>query len=254
MERMDDPSPTAEELLRVEDVAAILGVEQVTVYRWCRQGRLTCLKPGKSWRIRRTALDAFLRRSERPKTLAGHLGAFFELPDQVLAAAEDSALLTRFDAAFFQAGEARGGLLVKLYEPNQMSRRALAAAYQQDGLDTSYLERLGRLRWCSVDAPEEAVGVLGHLLEENTEDDRALWVNLNWTEAITLETALQQQAALAELVATHPLVVATGVVEPAAETWPPPEQQWQLLGSLRGVIRFARAGLMLSRVVPPPIG
>jgi hypothetical protein len=89
---------------------------------------------------------------------------------------------------------------------------------------------------------------------EQAEGETPLWVNINWSASIALETALRQQAELAALVRTHPLVVATGVVEPAAETWPPPEQQWQLLGSLRGVIRFAHAGLMLSRVVPPPTG
>jgi excisionase family DNA binding protein len=246
------PQPT-EDLLSVEQVAGVLGVESVTVYRWCRQGRLTCLKPGKSWRIRRTALEAFLRRSERPRTLAALLGAFLEMPDQLLAVAEDAALLTRLDAAFFQAGEARGALLVKLYEPRQTARHALVRAYQQYGLDTVSLEARGDLRLCPVSAPEEALGVLRHVLTA-AEDERPFWVNLNWTDTITLEMALEQQAALSELVATHPLVMATGVVEPAAETWPPAEQQWQLLGSLRGVIRFARAGLMLSRVVPPPTG
>ena len=40
-------------------------------------------------------------------------------------------------------------------------------------------------------------------------------------------------------------------VESAVKTWPPAQEQWRLLGALRGVIRFAHAGLMLSRVPPP---
>jgi excisionase family DNA binding protein len=231
-----------------------LAVEPVTVYRWCRQGRLVCLKPGKSWHVRRAALDAFLRRAERPRTLAAHLGAFLKVPDQVLAVAEDADRLTHLDAAFFQAGEARGGRLVKLYEPTPMSRRALAMAYRRHGLDAAYLEAIGRLQWGPVAAPEEAIAVLRQILEQQAGDERPLWVNLNWTHKISLETALRQQAGLAELIATYPLVVMTGVVEPADELWPPPHQQWQLLGSLRGVIRFSRVGLMLSRVVPPPPG
>jgi excisionase family DNA binding protein len=246
-----DHSPrSAENLLSVAEVAGILGVDPVTVYRWCRQGRLVCLKPGKAWRIRRSALEAFLRRAERPRTLAAHLGAFLELPDQVLAVAEDAPLLTQLDAAFFQAGAARGARLAKLYEPQQTPRRVLAAAYQQHGLETAWLEERGQLQWCPLSAPEEAVAILA----ETADADQPLWVTLNWTAAMALETALEQQAAFAELVAAHPLVVVTGVVEPAAATWPPPAQQWQLLGSLRGVIRFAHAGLMLSRVVPPPTG
>jgi excisionase family DNA binding protein len=53
------------DLLSAEDVAGYLGVGQVTVYRWCREGRLPCLKIGKSWRIRRTALEDFLRHQRR---------------------------------------------------------------------------------------------------------------------------------------------------------------------------------------------
>jgi excisionase family DNA binding protein len=251
---VSDGSGQNDEFLSAEAVAHVLGVEPVTVYRWCRQGRLPCLKPGKSWRIRRTALDAFLRRSERPRTLGAQLGAFLEVPDQVLAVAADADLLTRLDSAFFQAGEARGGLLVKLYEPTKIPRRTLAAAYRQHGLDMEWLEAAGRFQWCPLAAAEETIPTLRQFLTKQAGEEHPFWVNINWTEEIALETALRQQAELAELVTVSPLVVATGVVEPAAETWPPPEQQWQLLGSLRGVIRFARAGLMLSRVMSPPVG
>jgi hypothetical protein len=60
---------------------------------------------------------------------------------------------------------------------------------------------------------------------------------------------LQQHAELAALVAAHPLAVMNGMIEPAVQEWPAAELQWQLLGSLRGVIRYARTGLLLSRVV-----
>ncbi len=161
---MEPSSRVGEELLSADDVARYLELEPVTIYRWCRDGRLPCLKLGKVWRIRRSALDAFLRQAERPRTLAAHLGAFLEVPDQVLAVAEDAELLTRLDAAFLQAGETRGGRLVKLYEPKQTSRRALATAYQQHGLDTASLESSGRLQWCPLAAPEEAVPVLRQVL------------------------------------------------------------------------------------------
>jgi excisionase family DNA binding protein len=243
-----------DELLGADDVAQYLELEPVTIYRWCRDGRLPCMKLGKVWRIRRSALDAFLRQAERRRTLVAHLATFLELPDQVLAVTEDADLLTRLDAGFLQVGEARGGRLVKLYEPRQTSRRALVVAYRHHGLDAAYLETIGRLQWCPVAALEEALPALRQVLAQQAGDDRPVWVNLNWTHKISLETALRQQAELAELVATHQLVVMTGVVEPAAEMWPPPPQQWQLLGSLRGVIRFARGGLMLSRVMPPPTG
>jgi excisionase family DNA binding protein len=214
---MDPTSRMGEELLSADDVAQYLELEPVTIYRWCRDGRLPCLKLGKVWRIRRSALDAFLHQAERPRTLVAHLAAFLELPDQVQAVAENADLLTRLDAAFLQVGEARGGSLVKLYEPTQTSRRALAMAYRHHGLDAAHLETMGRLQWCPVAAPEETLPALRQDLAQQAGDARPIWVNLNWTHEISLETALRQQAELAELVATHPLVVMTGVVEPAAE-------------------------------------
>src|SRR5215216_939235 len=63
--------PLEKELLSAEDVAELIGVKESTVWRWCREGNLPCLKVGKHWRVRREALEDFLRRSERPSTLVG---------------------------------------------------------------------------------------------------------------------------------------------------------------------------------------
>ena len=67
--------PQGKDLLHTEDVATYLGVGQVTVWRWCRDGNLPCLKVGREWRIRRDALVRFLERSERsePTGKQGHL-------------------------------------------------------------------------------------------------------------------------------------------------------------------------------------
>ena len=43
----------ADELLGTEEVARLLGVGQVTVWRWCREGALPCAKIGRKWRVRR---------------------------------------------------------------------------------------------------------------------------------------------------------------------------------------------------------
>ena len=237
------------DLLGVEEVARLLGVESVTIYRWCRQGRLPCLKPGKAWRIRRSALEAFLRQAERPRTLPAHLSAFLTLPDQVLALAEDAALLTRLDAVFFQVAEARDAAMLKVYDPTVARRRALREGYRQYGLDIDGLEAAGRFRWCPEREPADGVTTLRQLLAEEGGTARPLWVSFNWGLGVGLAAALRQQAELADLVAAHQLVVMTGVVEPAAKEWPAAEEQWKLLSSLRGVIRFAQAGLILSRVV-----
>src|SRR3712207_2998156 len=101
------------DLLSVEEVAGYLGVGPVTIYRWCREGSLPCLKIGKSWRVRREALEDFLRQGERSATLVGRLRSFLEVPDNVIGVTQNLDMLHRLDAAFFRVGEARGGLLVK---------------------------------------------------------------------------------------------------------------------------------------------
>src|ERR671926_1928412 len=106
---------TGTELLGAGEVAGLVGVKETTVYRWCKEGRLPCLKVGKHWRIRREALEDFLKESELPKTLAGQLSSFLREPDSVLAIAENRDILHRLDAAFFMVGESRDGLLVKFY-------------------------------------------------------------------------------------------------------------------------------------------
>src|SRR5918995_2181153 len=103
------------ELLGAEDVAGLVGVKESTVWRWCREGTLPCLKVGKQWRVRREALEDFLRKGERSVTLVGQLGSFLRVPDSVLAVAQNRDVLHRLDAAFFRVGEARDGLLVKFY-------------------------------------------------------------------------------------------------------------------------------------------
>jgi len=40
------------ELLAATDVAELVGVKETTVYKWCKEGKLPCLKVGKHWRIR----------------------------------------------------------------------------------------------------------------------------------------------------------------------------------------------------------
>jgi excisionase family DNA binding protein len=76
------------ELLAAADVASMIGVKETTVYRWCKEGKLACLKVGKHWRVRREALENFLRESERPRTLVGQLDSFLRVPDNVLAIAQ----------------------------------------------------------------------------------------------------------------------------------------------------------------------
>jgi excisionase family DNA binding protein len=106
---MMDEGFDRDELLEVPQIARYLKVSEVTVYRWCKQGRLPALKLGHSWRVRRSALEDFLERGERSATLFGQLRSFYRIPDNVLAIAQTKELLFRLDVAFFGAGEVPGG-------------------------------------------------------------------------------------------------------------------------------------------------
>ena len=53
-----------EALLGADEVAEHFGVTKTTVYRWCKEGRVPCLKIGKLWRVRREALGYFPKKPE----------------------------------------------------------------------------------------------------------------------------------------------------------------------------------------------
>ena len=247
---MDEPP--AKELLSAEEVAAYLEVQPVTVYRWCRQGRLPCLKLGKVWRIRRAALAEFLRRHEHSPTLAGQLRGFLTVPDQLITIAETREEMYRLDAAFFQVGEARGGLLAKFLgdavDPVPVVREAL----ERHGLEATRLERAGRLRFIPEPDPlRERVAALRRLLAEEAGEGRPIWASFDWVEGGDLEAALQQQEELAALVERAQLVVQTQVLERVGDEWSP-ETRRRLRGAYRGLIQLSADGLSLTRRGPRP--
>ena len=119
-------------------------------------------------------------------------------------------------------------------------------------MDIERLEAGHRFRWCPEGDLGRGVAAVRQLLAEEAPAGRSMWVVLDWLGEPELEVALRQQEQLADLVAAAPLVVATGVVEPEMADWPGADAQWRLLEALRGVIRYNRRGLLLSRVVAPP--
>ena len=52
-----------EPLLGAEEVAGHFGVKKATVYRWCKEGRIPCMKIGKHWRVRREVLEGFPKKA-----------------------------------------------------------------------------------------------------------------------------------------------------------------------------------------------
>jgi len=240
------------DLLGVEEVAEYLGVKAITVYRWCKEERLPCLKIGKHWRIRREALEDFVRRAEQPITLVGQLRLFVRVPDNLIGVAQNLDLMRQLDAAYFQVGEAQGGFLVKLYGGEEQSEDELRAYFKRNGLAVERLEEERRFIMRSEHDPlGERKDELRQLLKEEVDTGRAIWASFDWAKQIDLDTALRQQEALAQLIGSRQHVLKTAVLEEAAEYWTP-----AMLGRAQslasGMIWLSDAGLSLCRVTQLP--
>lgn len=239
------------DLLGAEAVAGLVGVKESTVWRWCREGTLPCLKVGKHWRVRREALEDFLRKGEHPVTLVGQLGSFLRVPDNVLAVAQNRDVLHRLDAAFFRVGEARNGLLVKFYGGEDRSEDELLARLEANDLEAGRLRRDGRFLMRPEDPLYGRDGALGRIVEEANHEGRTVWASFDWVLAVELDKALEQQERLAELVDSRQLVVKTAAIEEAIQGWSP--AALRLAQSLHsGTILASEGGLWLARATPMP--
>src|ERR671921_2585791 len=253
---MQDSKNTAREtqLLTAADVAGMLGVKESTVYRWCSEGKLPCLKIGYHWRIRRGVLEDFLKQSERPRTLVGQLDSFLRVPDSVLAIVQNVDILHRLDAAFFRVGEARGGLLVKFYAGEEHSEEELLSDFEQNGLQASRLKRQGRLLMRAEEEPSRGSRwrQLAQLIEQKGGiEGRTVWASFDWVKPVELETALEQQRQLSELVDARQLVVKTAAIEEAIEEWKA-SQLRQVQSMHTAMILASEEKLSLSRATPMP--
>ena len=50
-----------EEYYSIDEVAKMLNVAYLTVYRWVRSGKLKAVRAGKQYRIKKTDLDKFTK-------------------------------------------------------------------------------------------------------------------------------------------------------------------------------------------------
>src|SRR5215210_6660347 len=251
---MQDRKNTAPEtqLLVVAESFQKKTEKESTVYRWCSEGKLPCLKIGYHWRIRRGVLEDFLKQSERPRTLVGQLDFFLRVPDSVLAIAQNIDILHRLDAAFFRVGEARGGLLVKFYAGEEYSEEELHSDFERNGLQARRLKREGRLL---MRAEEEPLGrtradQLERLIGERGEGS-TVWASFNWVRPVELETALEQQERLTALVDASHLVIKTAAIEEAIDAWMPSELR-RVQSAHSAIILASESGLSLSRATPMP--
>lgn len=237
-------------MLSVDDVGGYLGVGRATVYRWCNEGRLPCLKVGKSWRIRRAAFEDFISRAERSSTLVGQLRSFLTTPDHVIGIAQTPEMLRRLDSAFFQVGEARGGFLVKFYGGETMSAGGLRTTFKENGLGVRRLEAEGRFRFIPEhDYPDKRGDVLKQMVEEEIARGRTIWASFDWAKDVDVETAVSHQAGLAQFVDARQLVVKTAVLERTLDAWPLTAQR-RIQTRYSGTMWLSEAGLALSRLAP----
>jgi len=160
--------------------------------------------------------------------------------------------LRRLDAAFFQVGEARGGLLVKFYGGEKDPEDVLRAQFEKNGLEVERLEREGRLlmrpEGDPLDGREEA---LGQILEEESEKGRTVWASFDWALKVDLDTALEEQDRLSELVDTRQLVVKTAALDEVIDEWPSSALR-RAQSAHSGNILASKSGLLLGRAFPMP--
>lgn len=251
------------ELLEALDVADYLGVGRVTVQRWCRDGSLPAIKVGRSWRVRRGALEEFLYGRERfsgsaesgsvgsSPALTARLRSFLEVPDNVIAISQTTELMQRLDAAFFRAAEARGGTMVKYHAGGSTEADGLREKLGGYGLEVGRLESEGRLRFLGEpEAPARRSRELRSLLERQKHGG-SVWAAFDWEERMDLEAALAQQRELTDLASGSRLVVKTAIAEEAADEWP--AETWRRTKAAHsGAVWLSQSGLSTSRVLAVP--
>jgi excisionase family DNA binding protein len=239
-----------DELLEVPRIAHYLRVSDVTIYRWCRERRLPCLKLGNTWRIRRSALEAFLARGERSATLVGLLRPFYRVPDNVLASAHSKEMLHQLDAAFFRVGEARGGMLAKFLGPETgASVEELRSDWEGAGLEVERLEAGGRLRFVAEEKGDDHAEALRRYYEDAAEVGRTMWVCFDWAVGVDLEEALRRQRKLTSYVADRQLVVQTSILEGATDDWAVPVNRKAQLAHT-ATVWLSEVGLAATRASP----
>jgi hypothetical protein len=104
-------------------------------------------------------------------------------------------------------------------------------------------------------AKEEPLGgtrgdQLGRLIEEEGEES-TVWASFDWVRPVELDTALEQQERLTELVEARQLVVKTAAIEEALGEWPASELG-RVQSAHSAIILVSEDRLSLCRATPMP--
>jgi len=241
-----------DELLRLEDVAQRLGVDPVTVQRWCCDEALPSLRIGRSSRIRRSVLEELLEQGKCSQTLVDRLQTFLEIPDNVLAIAQNQQLMRDLDVAFFKVGDARGGTLAKYYDDEMESADELRSYFEREGLELARLEEEGRFRLIAQGTLEgDRTETLRRLMDDEGSKGRSMWANFNLSEQVEINAALRQQEQLTQFVEDKALVVKTTALERLTDEWPGSLfRRAELIHS--GTVWLSESGLAFRRELSTP--
>jgi hypothetical protein len=150
-------------------------------------------------------------------------------------------------------GEERGGLLVKFYAGEEHSEEELFSDFERNGLQAGRLKRQGRLLMRAEEEPSSGSRwrQLGQLIEEKGGEGRTVWASFDWVKPLELETALEQQRQLSELVDARQLVVKTAAIEEAIEEWGV-SQLMRVQSMHSAIILASEEELLLSHATPMP--
>jgi hypothetical protein len=123
---------------------------------------------------------------------------------------------------------------------------------EENGLQVGRLEREGRFFMRPEgDLRGGREEVLGQLLEEKANEGHTVWASFNWALEVDLETALEQQERLAEIVDARQLVVKTAALAEVIDEWPSAELG-RAQSSHSATILATEGGLSLGRATPMP--
>lgn len=147
------------ELLTVEEVANILRTTPNTIYRWLRAGKLTGVKIGKEWRIKKEALDSKISQATVSSQAHDFLDQIHPQRDHLIAITLNTNDLFNLEADFFKLGLSKGNRLFKgcwWQHPDDV-RKELS----QRGLPVEDLERANKLKIVKLDESFQHNGING---------------------------------------------------------------------------------------------
>lgn len=135
-----------DKLFTADEVADYLRVDRNTIYIWCREGLLPCVKLGKEWRITQADLEIFLARKRRQQTTATTLGETLNSQlgnnEHLLVLVPDREAVWSLEVEFFSLAIEKGVPLFKgcwWQHPDDVRQR-----YSEAGLPVEELENAGR--------------------------------------------------------------------------------------------------------------